>query len=119
MAGGARGDVVVLRRSKTSLDQLEGVFHDVTEEAVDFEYDEQRIAVKRAKLEGHRLLSRRAAAICRIRRAKCWKPAVPLWRAKSLELAGDQLRRDHDRGGTNCDIPVQRTGAAAISRPAT
>ena len=52
VAGSNRGDVAVLRRSKTSLDQLEGVFHDITEEAVEFEYDEQRIAVKPAKLEG-------------------------------------------------------------------
>ena len=70
LRGRASGDIVVLRRSKTSLDQLEGVFHDVTEEVVDFEFDEQRIAVKREKLEGivyfHAAPRELPGTICRV-----------------------------------------------------
>jgi hypothetical protein len=104
VAGSNRGDVAVLRRSKTSLDQLEGVFHDITEEAVEFEYDEQRIAVKPAKLEGivyfHAAPRDLPKSVCDV-----LETGGSLWRVKSLELAGDQLRLT-TAGGTDCELPV-------------
>ncbi len=45
-------DLVVVRRSETSLDQLEGVLHDVNPETIIFEFDDEKIPVKRTKLEG-------------------------------------------------------------------
>ena len=46
------GDVVVLRRSPTSLDQLEGILQDIDEETVGFQFDDELIPVNRDKLEG-------------------------------------------------------------------
>jgi hypothetical protein len=111
--GGGRGDVVVLRRSKTSLDQLEGVFHDVSEESVEFEYDEQRIAVKRSKLEGivyfHSEARDLPAALCEVQETNgC------AWHAKSLQLAGELLRVT-TTGGTICEIPVTQLARCDFS----
>ncbi|NLX56189.1 MAG: hypothetical protein GXY58_13855 [Planctomycetaceae bacterium] len=104
LRGRASGDIVVLRRSKTSLDQLEGVFHDVTEEVVDFEFDEQRIAVKREKLEGivyfHAAPRELPGTICRVQETN-----GSVWQARSLELAGELLRVT-TTSGTRCDIPI-------------
>ncbi|MHB0956150.1 MAG: NPCBM/NEW2 domain-containing protein [Pirellulaceae bacterium] len=106
VAGANHGDVAVLRRSKTSLDQLEGVFHDVTDEAVDFEYDEQRIAVKQAKLEGivyfHPVARDLPKTVCDV-----LETGGSLWRAQSLELAGEILRLT-TTGGTDCELPVEQ-----------
>jgi hypothetical protein len=44
-------DTIVLQRAE-NLDQLEGRLHDVTEEAVKFEFNGQMIDAKRAKLDG-------------------------------------------------------------------
>jgi len=41
--GEHQGDVIVLRRSDTALDMLEGIFHGVTDETVEFEYADQRM----------------------------------------------------------------------------
>jgi hypothetical protein len=113
LRGGARGDVVVLRRSKTSLDQLEGVFHDVTDEAVDFEYDEQRIAVKRGKLEGiiyfHAAPREVPGALCKVLETN-----GSTWCVKSLELAGDLLRVT-TTGGTSCEIPLAQLARCDFS----
>lgn len=102
--GVARGDVVVLRRSKTSLDQLEGVFHDVTQEAVDFEFEDQRIAVNRAKLEGivyfHPKRDELPAAACAVVETN-----GTTWRAKSLKLTSESLAVT-TTGGTSCDVPL-------------
>ena len=112
-SGGGRGDVVVLRRSKTSLDQLEGVFHDVSEEAVEFEYDEQRIAVKRSKLEGivyfHSVARDLPAALCEVLETN-----GSTWHAKSLQLAGELLRVT-TTGGISCDIPVTQLARCDFS----
>ncbi|MHB8970387.1 MAG: NPCBM/NEW2 domain-containing protein [Pirellulaceae bacterium] len=106
VAGGSRGDVAVLRRSATSLDQLEGVFHDITSEAVDFEYDEQRMAVKQAKLEGliyfHPAASNLPKAVCDV-----LETGGSRWRVKTLELVGDVLRLT-TTGGTGCEIPASQ-----------
>jgi len=87
VAGGNRSDVAVLRRSKTSLDQLEGVFHDITDEAVEFEYDEQRIAVRRSKLEGivyfHAVPRDLPKTVCEV-----LETDGSLWRVQALELRG-------------------------------
>ncbi len=46
------GDVVIVRKSAESLDLLEGVIHSVNDDIVEFEFDGQKIPVKRTKLEG-------------------------------------------------------------------
>ncbi len=50
--GEVAGDLVIVRRSDTSLDQLEGILHDVTPTTVNFEFEDETIPVKRTKLEG-------------------------------------------------------------------
>ena len=45
-------DVLVIRRSPSTLDMLEGVIYDVNEQVVEFEFDGQRIPVPRSKIEG-------------------------------------------------------------------
>jgi hypothetical protein len=90
VAAGGRGDIAVLRRSSTSLDQLEGVFHDITGEAVEFEYDEQRIAVKHAKLEGivyyHSGTLELPKPICEVVVVNGSR-----WQAQTLALAGSAI----------------------------
>ncbi len=99
------GDVLVLRRSRTSLDQLTGVFQDVTEETVDFEYEEQMIPVKREKLEGiiyHHPVGRSLpAAICTVVDA-----TGSSWKAKSLTLRDDQVELETS-SGAKCSIPLE------------
>lgn len=46
------GDVIVIRRSATSLDYLEGVVRDVSPEQLEFEFEGDTIDVQRKKLEG-------------------------------------------------------------------
>ena len=52
LQGRHSGDVVVLRRAATSLDQLEGVFRGVNDQVVEFEFDNELIPVRRERLEG-------------------------------------------------------------------
>ncbi len=53
------GDVVIVRKSAESLDLLEGVIHSVTADVVEFEFDGQKIPVRRTKLEGVAFAGRR------------------------------------------------------------
>ena len=53
------GDVVIVRKSAESLDLLEGVIHSVTADVVEFEFDGQKIPVRRTKLEGIAFAGRR------------------------------------------------------------
>ncbi len=53
------GDVVIVRKSAKSLDLLEGVIHSVTADVVEFEFDGQKIPVRRTKLEGVAFAGRR------------------------------------------------------------
>lgn len=59
LEGDFTGDVLVIRRSPSSLDFLEGVVHGITEQQVLFEFENERIEVKREKLEGCLFFSRR------------------------------------------------------------
>jgi sRNA-binding regulator protein Hfq len=90
LGGRNRGDVIVLRRSDTALDQLEGVFHDVTDDTVVFEYDDERIDVKRTKLEGmvyyHAVSRELPEPLCVVQEVH-----GTTWRAKSVELRDGQL----------------------------
>lgn len=45
-------DVIVIRKSAESLDMLEGMITGVSKDTVEFEFDGQKIPVKRSKLEG-------------------------------------------------------------------
>ncbi len=97
------GDVIVLHRSKTSLDQLTGIFHDVTPDTVQFEYDGRTIPVKRTKLEGmvyHHPAGRDLPeALCTVQEVNGTS-----WKVKSVKLQDDRLQVD-TVGGTHCDIP--------------
>lgn len=103
VAGDNKGDVIVLRRSPTALDQLEGVFHDVSDETVEFEYDDQRIPVKRTKLEGmvyyHPLGRDFPVSICGVQ-----ETGGTNWRTRSVELKDGQLHIVTS-AGTKCQLP--------------
>lgn len=81
----SQGDVIVLRRSESAIDQLEGIFGDVTAEVVEFEYDGELIPVKRPKLEGmmyHHPPGRELdATACKVEEL-----GSTVWQAASLEI---------------------------------
>jgi hypothetical protein len=85
------GDMVVLRRDETTLDQLEGVLNDIDETTVEFEFDEELIPVKREKLEGivyfHRAGRQLPETLCRV-----VERGGSVWMARSLELTADGLQ---------------------------
>ncbi len=103
LEGDNSSDVIVLRRSKTALDQLEGIFHDVTDETVAFEYDDRRIPVKRTKLEGliyHHPAGRNLPdSICTVKESNGSQ-----WRARSVQLQQEQLAIV-TTSGTKCQLP--------------
>jgi hypothetical protein len=84
------GDIVVLRRDETTLDQLEGILHDVGEKTVEFEFDEERIPVNREKLEGivyfHRAGRQLPETRCRV-----IERGGSVWMARSIQLESDGL----------------------------
>jgi hypothetical protein len=90
VVGQSQGDVIVLRRSDTALDKLEGVFHDVTGEAVEFAYEDERIPVKRGRLEGmiyfHPVDRQLPNPVCIVHEA-----SGSHWRARSVDWQQDQL----------------------------
>ncbi len=90
VTGQAQGDVIVLRRSETALDQLEGIFHNVDVETVEFEYDDQKIPVKRVKLEGlvyfHPLQRDLPQPLCVLH-----ETGGSRWQARSLTWQEDQV----------------------------
>ncbi|MFO7902445.1 MAG: NPCBM/NEW2 domain-containing protein [Planctomycetota bacterium] len=97
--GETQADVIVLRRSETAIDQLEGIFHDVTEEAVEFEYDGDVIPVKRTKLEGmvyHHPPGRELpVAACAVEEI-----GSTVWQARSLEVREGRLHVSTPAGVT-------------------
>lgn len=99
----SQGDVIVLRRSNTALDQLEGLFQNVTAETVEFVYDDEQIPVKRTKLEGmvyyHPAGRDLPEAICRV-----YETSGTSWQARSVELKEGQLLVV-TRSGTKCELP--------------
>ncbi len=103
LAEASSGDVIVLRRSPTALDQLEGIFHDVSDQTVEFEYDDQRIPVKRTKLEGmvyHHSSGRDLPdSLCTVKETNGTQ-----WRTRSIQLQDGQLEIV-TTSGTKCRIP--------------
>lgn len=51
------GDILVLQRSPTALDKIEGVIGEITDSAVKFQFDGRTIDVQRTKLAGWRFYS--------------------------------------------------------------
>lgn len=101
---GGNGDIAILRRSSTSLDQLEGVFHNITTESIEFEYDEQTIAVKHSKLEGilyyHAGSQEYPKAVCELVTVNGNR-----WQVKSLELAASAIKVSTPCG-LKVDVPL-------------
>jgi hypothetical protein len=115
----ATGDMVVIRKTsmrpvqegeeagtvtEVALDQLEGTVLDVGPESVQFEFDGEKIDVRREKLEG--LVYYHPA------RREFSLPACKLvdiggstWSIKSLELVGDRLQGS-TVGGVALDLPL-------------
>lgn len=103
LGGRHTGDVVVLRRSSKSLDQLEGVFRNVDPDVVEFEFDDELIPVRREKLEGLLYFQPVARdlpdAICLVDEA-----GGSRWRVKSWEWR-DGVLEFVTTGGTRCELP--------------
>ena len=115
----ASGDMVVVRKvsmrpveegdnaaavSEVALDQLEGTILDVSPENVQFEFDGEKIDVRREKLEG--------VVYYHPARREFSPPACKLvdiggsgWSIKSLELADDRLQGS-TVGGVAIDFPL-------------
>ena len=85
------GDIVVLRRDESTLDQLEGMLKDVDDKTVDFEFDEELIPVKREKLEGivyfHRAGRQLPESLCRV-----VERDGSVWVARTVQLDSDGLQ---------------------------
>ena len=82
-------DLVIIRRSE-NLDQLEGIIHDVTEEAVQFEVSAQTIDAKRTKLDGIVYYHPLSDSLTQ-RLAQVVDASGSRWSVKSLTLAGERL----------------------------
>jgi len=83
------GDIIVIRRTE-SLDQLEGVLHDVTQDIVQFEFDGERIDVNRKKLDGfvyyHPVLRELPNRICQVTDASGSR-----WNVKSFQTTEEGI----------------------------
>lgn len=90
LAGQFAGDIVVLRR-ETSLDQLEGILHDITSDIVEFEFENETIPVKRTKLEGIVYLNSTTEPLPKVI-CKVHTIGGTIWCANELRLDGDKLR---------------------------
>jgi hypothetical protein len=115
-ADGIAGDVLVIRKTRTTeddfgieqesigLDSLEGVIYEVTDERVAFEFDGTRVDVPRHKVEGliyfHRTASRLAEPTSRV-----FTMDGSAWNFKSCELDGDALK-GVSVGGVRLNLPL-------------
>jgi hypothetical protein len=100
----AEGDVIVVRRTDTALDQWEGVLHAVDADVVQFELDEERVAIPRAKLEGVVYYAGREVAdpICRVA-DRCGAQ----WNVQSLRL-NDGVIQLTSGAGVSFRLPLQQ-----------
>jgi hypothetical protein len=115
----ATGDMVVVRKTSTrpveegdntatvaevALDQLEGTILDVSPESVQFEFDSEKIDVRREKLEGivyyHPARREFSPPAC-----KLVDVGGSAWSIKSLELADGRLKGS-TVGGVQIDFPL-------------
>lgn len=100
----SQGDVIVLRRSETALDQLEGIFHDVTDETVEFQFEDETIPVKRTKLEGmvyyHRAGRELPDSLCSIdeTHGTTWQARTLEWKENHFEVVTP--------AGTSSRVPI-------------
>ncbi|MDA1049919.1 MAG: NPCBM/NEW2 domain-containing protein [Planctomycetota bacterium] len=115
-AGDIAGDVLVIRKTRTTeddngvahesigLDSLEGVLYEVTDEQVAFEFDGTRVDVPRHKVEGviyfHRAANRLADPTSRVLTVD-----GSAWNFKSCELDGETLQ-GVSVGGVRLSLPV-------------
>jgi hypothetical protein len=113
-------DVLVVRK-KQSIDYHQGVLHDVTEDAVRFEFDGEMLPVKRAKVYGlayhHTAAAESPPALCRITDA-----AGSQWSVRSLALKLPPPSGRMAGGNSSLPSPSGRGaggegGAANVPRP--
>lgn len=116
LATPATADVIVIRKVSVGeddaapmtavLDTLEGVLGDITEDKVQFTYDQQTIPVDRNKVEGlvyfHPAGRELPDPLCRIDDV-----AGNRWNVKSLTLAGDTLQFV-STSGVKTELPLTR-----------
>lgn len=117
LSGDATGDLIVVRKvamaeesaaapANASLDQLEGVLGDVSEEKVQFTYDEQQIPVARTKVEGvvyfHPAGRELPDPLCILHDA-----AGSKWNVKTLALEGDKVQLT-TVSGVPVEMPIAR-----------
>ena len=99
----AEGDLLVVQKDQ-AIDYHEGVLHDVTEDAIQFELDGELLPVKRSKVYGfayrHRAEAELPPALCRITDA-----AGSKWSVRSLELPSPFGRGAGGEGKTPADRP--------------
>jgi hypothetical protein len=116
------GDRVVIRKTSTvvvdddglektedkvtALDWLEGVLYDVTDEIVQFKFNDTLIPVKREKVEGvfyfHAAGGRSADPVCRVLQAD-----GSAWNARSITLEGDAVQLVSTTG-LKATLPIQQ-----------
>lgn len=112
------GDVLVLRKTNreadangaeqvtTLLDSLEGVIHDVTDEAISFDYQGTRVDIPLEKVEGVIYLSRgstrMAEAVCRLD-----EESGTSWNLKSMKMAEDGVT-GVTASGVRATVPLAR-----------
>jgi hypothetical protein len=98
------GDAEPKTVTETALDELDGTLLDVLPDSVNFEFDGDKIDVKREKIEGlvyyHSVRRELPPGVCRLIDA-----AGSQWTLKSLELAGDKLAIV-SAAGASATLPV-------------
>ncbi len=99
------GDIIVIRRTE-SLDQLEGVLHDITQDIVRFEFDGETIDVNRKKLDGfvyyHPVLRELPNRICQVTDASGSR-----WNVKSFQTVEEGIELV-TVAGVKLSLPVGR-----------
>ena len=90
--------------TETALDELDGTLLEVSPESVKFDFDGERIDVKREKIEGlvyyHAVRRELSPGVCRLIDA-----GGSQWTIKSLQLAGDKLTLV-TTAGVSASLPV-------------
>jgi len=110
----ATGDIVVLRKtatkktgdietSVTSLDYFEGIIHDITQDKIEFEFDDEIRKIDRKRVEGviylHKTTAKLPKVVCSITDA-----AGSRWNVASLDLK-DQDIQIQTSGGIKRTLP--------------
>jgi hypothetical protein len=105
LADDRTGDTIVFRR-RSSLDYLVGVLHKVTATNVEFEFDGDRVELKREKLDGFLYYNPSGAALperlCRVTEA-----SGSMFQAREIALADGRIRLV-SLAGAKHDFPVEQ-----------